>query len=36
MAGEFVDQVFVIAKHRLLSLLSNAPELGDPNRVESS
>jgi len=26
MTGEFVDQIFVMAKHRLLSLLSNAPD----------
>src|SRR6267378_588425 len=26
MTGEFVDQIFVVAKHRLLSLLSGAPD----------
>jgi NADH-quinone oxidoreductase subunit H len=26
MTGEFVDQIFVVAKHRLLSLLTDAPD----------
>ena len=30
MSGELVDQIFVVAKHRLLSLLEGAPELVMP------